>query len=59
MKNEITAGVEPDRLYLTQPPKGYLKATKTVKATREAPEVKLDDANPKTELLYKAKPEDQ
>lgn len=58
-KNEVTAGVEPDRLYLTQPPKGYLKATKTVKATTEAPEVRVDDANPKTELLYKPKPEDQ
>ena len=59
VKNEITAGIEPDRLYLTQPPKGYLKATRTVKATREGPEIKVDDSNPKTELLYKAKPEDQ
>ncbi len=58
-KAEITAGVEPDRLYLTQPPKGYLKATKTVKATREGPEIKVDDSNPKTELLYKAKPDEQ
>lgn len=58
-KNEVTAGVEPDRLYLTQPPKGYLKSTKTVKATAEAPESRVDDANPKTELLYKPKAEDQ
>ena len=31
----IEAGKEPEREYLTQPPKGYLKATKNVKATFE------------------------
>lgn len=36
-KSQITAGVEPERNYLTQPPKGYMKPTKTVKATFEAP----------------------
>ena len=36
-KDEVTAGMEPEREYLTQPPRGYLKATKTVKATAEAP----------------------
>jgi hypothetical protein len=36
-KDELTlqAGVEPPREYLTQPPKGYLKATQNVKATFE------------------------
>ena len=43
-KDELTlqAGVEPQREYLTQPPKGYLKATQNVKATFE-PDVKPDD----------------
>lgn len=57
-KNEVTAGVEPDRLYLTQPPKGYLKPTKTVKATVEAPVPKLDDSNVKNDLMYKQKPDE-
>lgn len=34
---EIRAGEEPDRKFLTQPPKGFLKPTKTQKATFEAP----------------------
>ena len=34
---EIQAGVEPDRQYLTQPPKGYLAPKKTVAATFEKP----------------------
>ena len=36
-KDELSlqAGVEPEREYLTQPPKGYLKATQNVKATFE------------------------
>ena len=43
-KDELTlqAGVEPQREYLTQPPKGYLKATQNVKATFE-PDIKPDD----------------
>ena len=36
-----------------------MKPTRTVKATAEAPEPRLDNANPKTELMYKAKPEDE
>lgn len=44
----VKAGQEPDRTYLTQPPKGYMKATKTVKATAEAPVKKLDAANPRS-----------
>lgn len=43
-KDELSlqAGVEPPREYLTQPPKGYMKATQNVKATFE-PNVKPDD----------------
>ncbi len=51
----ITAGKEPDRVYLTQPPKGYMKATRTVKATAEAPEQKIDEANPHTFLVPQKK----
>ena len=58
-KSEVTAGVEPERDYLTQPPKGYMKATKTVKATAEAPEQKIDESNPKASLYYRKKAEDQ
>ena len=43
----LVAGKEPDRVFLTQPPKGYLKATKAVKATTEAPVEKLDDSSPR------------
>jgi len=43
-KDELTlqAGVEPQREYLTQPPKGYLKATQNVKATFD-PNVKQEE----------------
>lgn len=34
-KGELIAGVEPERKYLTQPPKGYVKATNNVKPTFE------------------------
>lgn len=43
----LVAGQEPDRVFLTQPPKGYMKPLKTVKATAEAPEEKLDPSNPR------------
>lgn len=46
-KEELVAGKEPEREYLTQPPKGYLKATKAVKATAEAPQEKVDEASPR------------
>ena len=43
-KDELTlqAGVEPPREYLTQPPRGYMKATQNVRATFE-PNVKPDE----------------
>ncbi len=34
----LQAGVEPDRQYLTQPPKGYMAPTQSVKAGFEAPQ---------------------
>lgn len=58
-RNELQAGVEPDRLYLTQPPKGYMKTTKTVKVTTEAPRVYHDESNPAAALVYKPKPDDE
>lgn len=36
---DLKAGEEESRVYLTQPPTGYLKASKIVKATTEAPKV--------------------
>ncbi len=48
----LTAGVEPERLYLTQPPKGYLKATKTLTATHEAPQPKRDDSSPLSTYIH-------
>lgn len=51
----VTAGQEPDRKYLTQPPRGYMKATRTVKATAEAPAQKLDPANPRSFLFPERK----
>ena len=41
----LQAGVEPEREYLTQPPKGYMKATQNVKATFEP--FKKDDEDPR------------
>ena len=38
----LRAGVEPEREYLTQPPKGFMKATQNVKATFE-PNIKPED----------------
>lgn len=46
-KEEIVAGQEPDRVYLTQPPKGYLKVSKTIKAVPEAPKEHVDSSNAK------------
>lgn len=58
-KKELTAGEEPDRLYLTEPPKGYLKTTKTIKATTEAPVIKDNSANPSAALVYRPKSDDE
>ena len=58
-KDELTlqAGVEPPREYLTQPPKGYLKATQNVKATFE-PNVK-EDEDPRSFFRDQAKKKDE
>ena len=58
-KKDVVAGEEPDRMYLTQPPKGYLRVSKTVKATVEPPKPKQDEADPKNELKYHEKPDDE
>lgn len=58
VKQELTAGQEPDRVYLTQPPKGYMRPTKTVKATAEAPDQRIDPANPRS-FTQPAKKEDE
>ena len=44
---KLVAGQEPTREYLTQPPKGYMKPVKALKATAEAPEEKVDEASPR------------
>lgn len=58
-KDQLVAGQEPDRMYLTQPPKGYLKTSRTVKATAEAPVPKIDESNPSAALVYRPKPDDE
>ncbi|MDX7952532.1 hypothetical protein P7D22_15285 [Lichenihabitans sp. Uapishka_5] len=57
-RDKVEAGVEPDRVYLTQPPKGYLKTSKTVKLTNDGPKLTKDASNPKSDLLYE-KPKDE
>lgn len=49
----LQAGVEPDRDFLTQPPKGYLKATQNVKATFEP--VKREEDDPRSYYWDQAK----
>lgn len=55
----VEAGKEPDREYLTQPPKGYMVVTKTVRATAAAPKVYHDESNPNAALVYKPKSDDE
>lgn len=58
-KGDLLPGQEPDRMYLTQPPKGYLKVSKVVKAKVEAPKPVIDNANPASQLVYRPKPDDE
>lgn len=51
----LVAGQEPERQYLTQPPKGYMKPVKAVKATAEAPQEKMDDSSPRYMQQMEAK----
>jgi hypothetical protein len=51
--NTIVAGQEPDREWLTDPPKGYRLPTKSVKATFEGVQHNVMPGDPRTEL-YKA-----
>jgi hypothetical protein len=50
----LVAGKEPDREFLTQPPKGYMKPTKSVKAIAEGPEEKLDPGSPRYQQQLEA-----
>lgn len=54
----LAVGQEPDRMYLTQPPKGYMKVTRVVKATAEAPKPKVDESNPASQLVYHDNPDE-
>ena len=54
-EEKLVAGQEPTRDYLTQPPKGYMKPVKSVKATAEAPEEKMDESNPRYMQQQEAK----
>ena len=58
-KDELSlqAGVEPPREYLTQPPKGYMKATQNVKATFE-PVIK-EEEDPRAFFREQAKKKDE
>lgn len=51
----LVAGQEPTRDFLTQPPRGYMKPVKAVKATTEAPEEKVDDSSPRYMQQQEAK----
>ena len=53
--DKLVAGQEPAREYLTQPPKGYMKPVKSVKATAEAPEEKIDESSPRYMQQQEAK----
>ncbi len=54
-EEKLVAGQEPTREYLTQPPKGYMKPVRSVKATTEAPEEKVDDSSPRYMQQQEAK----
>ena len=51
----LVAGQEPARDFLTQPPKGYMKPAKAMKATTEAPQEKLDESSPRYMQQQEAK----
>lgn len=49
-KDVLTPGREPDRTYLTEPPRGYRSATRAVQAERPRPTERVDPADPKAYL---------
>ena len=51
----VIVGKEPDRAYLTEPPKGYRRATQTVKATSERPYERPDDGDARRYYREEAK----
>lgn len=58
-KAELQPGQEPDREYLTQPPKGYMRLTKATKATPAEIKTYHDESNPNSALTYKKKDDDE
>ncbi len=49
-KDQLVPGQEPERVYLTQPPKGYMMPTRVMKATAEAPPDRSDPSDPRAFL---------
>ena len=54
-KDTLQAGEEPTREYLTEPPVGFRKPTRVVKATREAPKEKEDASDAAAYIRNQAK----
>ncbi len=48
--DKLVPGKEPERVYLTQPPKGYMMPTRVLKATAEAPPDRSDPSDPRAFL---------
>ena len=51
----LVAGKEPPREWLTQPPKGYMAPARTMKATAEARDERLDPSSPRYDQQLAAK----
>lgn len=51
----VVVGKEPDRGYLTEPPRGYRRASQTVKATKDGGYEREDAANPAAYYRNQAK----
>lgn len=53
-RDVVMVGKEPDRKYLTEPPKGFRNASKTTKATMEGGYERPDNSDPKLYLREQA-----
>jgi hypothetical protein len=51
----LTPGQEPEREYLTQPPKGYMAAHKVMKPTFEAPKQEVDLSDARAQIREEAR----
>ncbi len=51
----LPPGQEPEREYLTQPPKGFMAANKQVKPTFEAPRQEVDLGDPRAQMREEAR----